>query len=185
VIEMKRLYEKPLYELIELIRNRAISVEELNYQLLENIKHVEPHIHAFINLFEEETLYLSKSVDRHLLEKENLPALAGVSVAVKDNISYKGHPTTCGSKILESYIPPYNATAVNKILSQQAIIIGKTNMDEFAMGSSTEHSYFGPTKNPFDTSRVPGGSSGGSAAAVAANEAVIALGSDTGGNYIL
>ncbi|MEM2907343.1 MAG: amidase [Candidatus Odinarchaeota archaeon] len=182
---MKRLYEKPLYELMDLIRSRAISVEELNYQLLENIKHVEPQIHAFINLFEGEALSLSRSVDRHLLEKENPPALAGVNVAVKDNISYKGHPTTCGSKILESYIPPYNATVVNKILSQKAIIIGKTNMDEFAMGSSTEHSHFGPTKNPFDISRVPGGSSGGSAAAVAANEAVIALGSDTGGIYIL
>ncbi len=180
---MKRLYEKPLYELVELIHNHVISVEELTCQLLENIKHVEPVIHAFINIFEEEAVKLSKSMDSDTIKDSTL--LAGVSVAVKDNISYKDHPTTCGSKILQSYTPPYNATVIEKILSNNAIIIGKTNMDEFAMGSSTEHSYFGPTKNPFDVTRVPGGSSGGSAAAVAVNEAVIALGSDTGGNHIL
>ncbi len=184
MIEMKRLYEKPLYELIELIQNRAISVEDLTCQLLENIKRVEPEIHAFINLFGDEAVEESARIDNIIAETRS-SLMPGICVAVKDNISYKNHPTTCGSKILESYSPPYNATVIEKILLQNAIILGKTNMDEFAMGSSTEHSYFGPTRNPFDTTRVPGGSSGGSAAAVAANEAVIALGSDTGGNHIL
>jgi aspartyl-tRNA(Asn)/glutamyl-tRNA(Gln) amidotransferase subunit A len=183
VIEMKRLYEKPLYELVDLIRSRVISVEELTHQLLDHIKRIEPEIHAFINLFEDDAIKLSAQINSSPVI--SAAPLSGISVAVKDNISYKNHPTTCGSKILESYIPPYNATVIEKILSHNAIIIGKTNMDEFAMGSSTEYSYFGPTKNPFDTSRVPGGSSGGSAAAVAANEAVVALGSDTGGNHIL
>lgn len=182
---MRRLHEKPLYELMELIRNRSLTVEELSHQLLSRIKRVDREIHAFINVFGEEVESLSEQIDKKIILKEQPHPLTGVGVALKDNISYRGHPTTCGSKILESYIPPYNATVVERILSQDGIVIGKTNMDEFAMGSSTEHSYFGPTRNPYDTSKVPGGSSGGSAAAVAAGESIIALGSDTGGNYVL
>ena len=180
---MKRLFEKSMYELIALIREGTISVEDLHDQISKRIHSLDTKINAFINIFEEESKNQAIKIDKNIKEGYKTYPITGIPIAVKDNICYKDHPTTCGSRMLQSYIPPFNATALKKIIEELGVIIGKTNMDEFAMGSSTEHSYYGPTKNPYDLSKVPGGSSGGSAAAIAAGEAVIALGSDTGGIY--
>lgn len=161
--------------------NKEISTVELIEAYLKRIKSLNPSINAFITVCEELAIKEARQyMDRpdKLMEKP----LGGIPIAVKDCLCTEGIRTTCGSKILESFIPPYNATVVEKLLQAGAIIIGKTNMDEFAMGSSTEHSYFGPTRNPWDTTRVPGGSSGGSAAAVAACLCSGAIGTDTGGS---
>lgn len=161
--------------------NKEISTVELIEAYLKRIKSLNPSINAFITVCEELAIKEARQyTDRpdKLMEKP----LGGIPIAVKDCLCTEGIRTTCGSKILESFIPPYNATVVEKLLQAGAIIIGKTNMDEFAMGSSTEHSYFGPTRNPWDTTRVPGGSSGGSAAAVAACLCSGAIGTDTGGS---
>ena len=139
-------------------------------------------MHAYISLDEEGALRKAEEVDARVARGEEVGVLAGVPVAVKDNICIKGMRTTCASKILENFVSPYDATVVEKLKAADAVFLGKTNLDEFAMGSSTENSYFGPTRNPHDPERVPGGSSGGSAAALAAGEAVLALGSDTGGS---
>ena len=151
------------------------SAEEVTAHYLEVIK--KNKINGYITV-SEKALEQAKKIDA---EGHNGP-LAGVPIAIKDNISVAGLPNSCGSKILENYIPPFNAHVIEKLLSAGAIILGKTNMDEFAMGSSTETSYFGPTANPWDLERVPGGSSGGSAAVIAAGQAPFALGSDTGGS---
>ncbi|RLI06054.1 Asp-tRNA(Asn)/Glu-tRNA(Gln) amidotransferase GatCAB subunit A [Candidatus Bathyarchaeota archaeon] len=176
------LYWLTAQEIQEKILNREIKVEEVVQIVLERIRQVEDKINAFVTVCENEALQQARKIDKKIVEKEKLGRLVGIPIAIKDNISTKGIKTTCGSKILENYVPPYNATVVEKILAEDAIIIGKTNMDEFAMGTTTETSYFGPTKNPWDLSRVPGGSSGGSAAALAAGETFLALGSDTGGS---
>ena len=159
-----------------------ISSEELVKSQYERIEEVEPKVDAYLTLDRDNAIARAIEIDKFRAGKEKLPALAGIPVGVKDNISTKGIRTTCASKMLENYVPVFNATVVEKLKKNGAVITGKLNMDEFAMGSSTENSYFKKTKNPFNVSCVPGGSSGGSAAAVSACEAVVALGSDTGGS---
>lgn len=171
-----------LNEAIIKLSNKEISSEDLTKAVLKAIDVKDSDVNAFITVTGKEALNKAKLVDAKRIKGENLSLLAGVPVAVKDNMSTKDVLTTAGSKILSNYIPPFDATVVKKLKKEDAIIIGKTNMDEFAMGSSTESSYYGITKNPVDPSRVPGGSSGGSAAAVAADEIIYALGSDTGGS---
>ncbi len=164
---------------------KEFSATDLCQAYLERIRQKEKSIQAFLTVNEDLALSEAKKVDEMIMSGKELPILAGVPCAIKDNILVEGLPSTAGSKMLKNYIAPYDATVVKKLKDQKAIILGKTNLDEFAMGSSTENSAFGPTRNPHDLSRVPGGSSGGSAAAVAANECVFTLGSDTGGSIRL
>ncbi len=154
-------------------------VDVVDYYLSKIDK--QQDLNAFILILSDQARIQAKKTDKKIAEG-NAGKLAGMVIAIKDNLAYKGQPVTCASRILENFISPYNATVIERLLHEDAIIIGKTNMDEFAMGSSNETSYFGPVKNPYDKSRIPGGSSGGSAVAVAANMAQIALGSDTGGS---
>jgi len=164
------------------IKSREFSAEEYVCQLLERIKKVEPKVNAFVTVNSEEALEQARALDKKIRDGQDAGALAGVALSIKDNICVKGLRTTCASKMLESYVPPYDATVVRRLKQAGAIIIGKVNLDEFAMGSTTEFSRHGPTRNPWDISRVPGGSSGGSAASVAALECAASLGSDTGGS---
>lgn len=163
------------------IAGREISAEEYIQQVLERIEKVEPKVNAFITV-NKDAMERARELDKKIRDGGSAGPLAGVAVAVKDNISTKGIKTTCASKMLESYVPPYDATVVKRLQDAGAIIVGKVNLDEFAMGSTTEFSRHGPTRNPWDISRVPGGSSGGSAASVAALECAVSLGSDTGGS---
>ncbi len=170
-------------ELGRKIKNKEISVPEAAKAQLEKIKEKDDSYHCYITVLEEEALARAEKVQKLIAAGEFMDSpLAGVPMAVKDNICTKGVRTTCASKILYNFNPPYNATVIEKLEKAGAVIIGKTNMDEFAMGSTTETSHFGVTSNPKNKDHVPGGSSGGSAAAVAANEAFYALGSDTGGS---
>lgn len=164
------------------IKNKKFTAVEVITSTLKRIKDIDHNIKSFITLCEKDALEKAKSIDEKISKGEPIGLLAGVPIAIKDNICTDGIKTTCASKMLEDFIPPYNATVIEKILKEDAIIIGKTNMDEFAMGSSTENSAFFTTKNPWDLSCVPGGSSGGSAAAVAAGFVPVSLGSDTGGS---
>ena len=179
---MSELYKLTAIEVSEKIRSGDLSAEEYLYSILERIKHVEGEIHAFVTVVEENALETAREIDRKVKRGEDLGSLAGVVVAVKDNICTRGIRTTCSSRMLENFVPPYDATVIERLKAADAIIIGKTNMDEFAMGSTTETSYFGVTRNPWSLNKVPGGSSGGSAAAVIAEETTVALGSDTGGS---
>jgi len=170
------------HEIINLIRKKKITAYEVMQDIFNQINKVENSIKAFLVLNREEALKQAKEIDIKVKNGEEIPPLAGVAVAIKDIIATRGTETTCGSKILKGFIPPYNATVINRLREAGAITIGKTNMDEFAMGSSTENSAFFSTRNPWDLERVPGGSSGGSASAVVADETHIALGTDTGGS---
>jgi len=178
---LMELWELTIWQARELLHKGELTSEELTRALLERISNVEPKIHAFITICGKEALEQAREADRLLREGKRSPLL-GIPIALKDVLCTKGTPTTCGSRILENFVPPFDATVVRKLREQGAVFLGKTNMDEFAMGSSTEHSAFGPTRNPWDLERIPGGSSGGSAAAVAAHECLGALGSDTGGS---
>lgn len=169
-------------EASDLLRRGEISARELTDAVLDEIDRRDSTIRAYITVTADAARDQASSVDRRRLAGEDLSPLAGIPIAVKDNMSTRGVRTTCASHILDQYVPPYDATVVARLKEAGAIILGKTNLDEFAMGSSTEFSAFFPTRNPWDARMVPGGSSGGSAAAVAAFEAMAALGSDTGGS---
>lgn len=169
-------------KLVALYQNRDLSVTEVITSVFEEIDRTDKDIHAFLTLCKDRALEEARRIDSKIAEGETLDALSGVPVAIKDNMALRDVPTTCGSRILEGYVPPYTATAVERLRGAGAIVVGKTNLDEFAMGSSTENSGFFATRNPHNLDYVPGGSSGGSAAAVAAGMSLIALGSDTGGS---
>jgi aspartyl-tRNA(Asn)/glutamyl-tRNA(Gln) amidotransferase subunit A len=177
-----QLNELKVTEYLEKIKRKEISVEQVIRHIFHQIDRVDPTLKAFLAINRESAFSEAIKMDEIIKDGDNIPTLAGLPVAVKDIICTQGIETTCGSKILKGFIPPYNATVIEKIKDAGAIIIGKTNMDEFGMGSSNENSAFQVTLNPWDTSRVPGGSSGGSAVAVAADETLIALGTDTGGS---
>ncbi len=166
----------------EAVRSKELAVREILDACFEKIEKKEKNLNCYITLDREGAYAQAESLQNKIQTGEMVGALAGVPVAVKDNLCLQGMRTTAGSKMLENFVPPYTAEAVCSLQSSDAIILGKTNMDEFAMGNTTENSYFGSTKNPWMESHVPGGSSGGSAAAVAAGEACLALGTDTGGS---
>jgi len=176
------LYELTAHELANKLRAKEITVPEKVNSVFKRIEEKDGEIQAYISLQKEEALKEAEEVQKRFDNNEELPLLAGIPIAIKDNICTKGVKTTCASKMLENFVPPYDATVIKKLKEQHAILIGKVNLDEFAMGGSTENSAFMKTKNPYNIECVPGGSSGGSAAAVSANETILALGSDTGGS---
>ena len=176
------LYKLTAHEAIELIKRKEVKCQEVVESVLERIKQVEDKVKSYITITEEEALENAKKIDEKIAKGEDVGALYGLPIALKDNLCTDGIRTTCASKILYNFVPPYDATVVKKLKENHMTLLGKLNMDEFAMGSSTENSAFHTTKNPWDLERVPGGSSGGSAAAVAADEAFFTLGSDTGGS---
>ncbi|WP_428053673.1 Asp-tRNA(Asn)/Glu-tRNA(Gln) amidotransferase subunit GatA [Candidatus Avelusimicrobium facis] len=173
---------KTVFEIAHAVQNGTLTAREAVFEALCKIKELNPQINAFVEVWPEEALRRAEEIDARRARGEKLGPLAGVPVGIKDNILYKGHKATCCSKMLANYVAPYNSTVVNKLLAADAVIVGRTNMDEFAMGSSNQTSVYGPARNPVDFDRVPGGSSGGSAAAVAAGMVPAALGTDTGGS---
>src|SRR5262245_5334796 len=176
------MIERTAAELLRLLSRGEITSEDLTGQFLQAIRARESRIKAFLHVDESAALEQAREVDAKRKRGEMLGALAGIPVAIKDLLCTRGQPTTCGSKILQNFVPPYDAHVITRLKQADAVLIGKTNMDEFAMGSSTENSAFQVTRNPWDPERIPGGSSGGSAAAVAACEAPLSLGTDTGGS---
>ncbi len=179
------LCDRSATELARMLKKKEVSSREITKSVLARIDEKESLLRAYITTTRELALKQANLADKRFYRGESLSPLDGIPVAVKDVLCTKGIKTTCGSAILKDYVPPYDATAVKGIMRSGAVLIGKTNMDEFAMGSSTENSAFGTTRNPVDPDRVPGGSSGGAAAAVAAGEAILSLGSDTGGSIRL
>ena len=179
---MTELYQLTIHEAGELLRQHKISSVELTRAHLDRIRDVDGAVKAFIIVTEDLAMQQAQEADRRFKSGATVSPLTGIPLAIKDVISTKGITTTCGSNMLKDFKPPYDATVMERLNASGAVMLGKTNMDEFAMGSSTEHSAFFPTHNPWDLERVPGGSSGGSAAAVAAGMAMGALGSDTGGS---
>ena len=177
-----KLFEQPAHVLHDMLVNKEITSLELTQAVLARIDEVEGDVQAYLTINREEALAQAKAVDEKIAKGEEIAFLEGIPGAIKDNICTKGIKTTCASKILQKFVPPYDATVMQKLEAQNPVVLGKTNLDEFAMGGSTENSAYHPTHNPWNTDCVPGGSSGGSAAAVAAGTAVWALGSDTGGS---
>ncbi len=175
------LYSLTIHELQDKIRRGEVSATQITESVFSRIDAVEERVHSFIRLMKDEAFAKAAKADENI-KKGDIQALTGIPIALKDILCTKGIPTTCGSHILHNFVPPYSATVVEKLAAAGAVFVGKANMDEFAMGSSTETSYFGPTRNPWDLTRIPGGSSGGSATAVAADECIASIGSDTGGS---
>ena len=176
------LIRKDASELAGLVSSGEVSAVEVTQAHLDRIAAVDGEVHAFLHVDTEGALASAAAVDAKVKAGDKLSVLAGVPLGLKDILATNGLPTTCGSRILDGWIPPYDATVVTKLREAGVVILGKTNMDEFAMGSSTEHSAFGPTHNPWDLERIPGGSGGGSSACVSSFEAPLAIGTDTGGS---
>ncbi len=179
---MSNLYDLGALEAHRGMNQGDFTAEEYVWSIIERIERVEGKVHAFITLNKENALDDAREIDKKIRTKEDAGSLAGVTVGIKDNISTHGLKTTCASKMLENYVPPYDATVVERLKNHGAIVIGKLNLDEFGMGSTTEYSRYGPTHNPWNLDYVPGGSSGGSGAAVSSRECTVSLGSDTGGS---
>ncbi len=180
--ESPELWELSVEEVARRVRSREVSAAEVTAAALARTAEVEPLIAAYLEVFEDEARQRAAEIDRRIAAGEDPGPLAGVPVALKDNLNLTGHRLTCASRILEGYVAPYTATAVERLLGAGAVILGRANMDEFAMGSSCENSAYQTTRNPWDLSKVPGGSSGGPAAAVAAGSVPLSFGSDTGGS---
>ena len=176
------LYELTVHELVEMLEKGETTSEEITRSYYKRIKEKEPDIKAYVSILEESAISKAKEIDEARKAGKKLSKYAGIPIGIKDNMCITGTKTTCSSKMLENFVAPYNATVIEKLNKEGLVYLGKTNLDEFAMGSSTENSAFFNTKNPWDLDRVPGGSSGGSAAAVSADIAPWALGSDTGGS---
>jgi aspartyl-tRNA(Asn)/glutamyl-tRNA(Gln) amidotransferase subunit A len=176
------LHELSIQQAHELLSSRKLSSEELTRAYLERIQRLDPQIQSYVTVSEEVALAQARDADQRIRTDEDLTPLTGIPYSAKDSISTRGIHTTCSSKILENYKPFYDSTAIKKLKSTNAVLLGKNNMDEFGMGSSTENSGFFTTHNPWNFDHVPGGSSGGSAAAVAAGLAPFSLGEDTGGS---
>jgi len=170
-----------IHQLHELLSKKEVTSKEVTESVLRRIESVDGKVHAYTTLTPELAIKQATQADENIRQGK-LSTLTGIPLAIKDVLCIQGVKTTCGSKILENFIAPYDATVIKKLKEKDVVFIGRTNMDEFAMGSTTETSHFGTTRNPWDLERIPGGSSGGSAAAVSADECIAALGTDTGGS---
>ncbi len=179
---MENVDELTAIKAVQLIKEGSLSAEELVMKKFERIRNIDGSLNCFISVLDGVAVEAARTVDKRVRMGEDVGRLAGIPIGVKDNICVEGIPCTCGSRMLENFKPPYNATVIERIRGEGGIVLGKTNLDEFAMGSSNETSYFGPVRNPWDIGKVPGGSSGGSGAAVASGEVLLAFGSDTGGS---